>query len=132
MIQLPLRAVNGEAGKPARGCEVGSCIKSIAKALSAVARRMASTNKAWDSRARTSAKRTIGRWRLTAVLGLAAVLAGDPVGLQASDHADPVALKHPETNITGLFFFPQGDQMILIFNVRRSLRNPKPYTLEPY
>jgi len=66
------------------------------------------------------------------VLGLAAVLAGDPVGLQASDHADPVALKHPETNITGLFFFPQGDQMILIFNVRRSLRNPKPYTLEPY
>lgn len=51
---------------------------------------------------------------------------------RASDHADPVALVYPEANITDLFFFPQGDRMILVFDVRRALRNPKPYNLEPF
>src|SRR5262245_36196926 len=50
----------------------------------------------------------------------------------ASDHADPIALTSPESNITDLFFFPDGDQMILVFDVRRSLRNPKPYNFDPF
>jgi hypothetical protein len=73
-----------------------------------------------------------GAWKLAALVLLAAALAGAPARLEASDHADPVALRHPESNITGLFFFPRGDRMILIFNVRRALRNPKPYNLEPF
>jgi hypothetical protein len=71
-------------------------------------------------------------WPL-AVAALAAVLvASVPPLLRASDHADPTMLQGPETNITGLFFYPQGDQMVLIFNIRRALRNPKPYDLTPY
>ncbi|MBZ5560306.1 MAG: DUF4331 domain-containing protein [Acidobacteriia bacterium] len=52
--------------------------------------------------------------------------------LQASDHADPMILTDPNSNITGLFFFPKDDQMILILNVRRALTAPKPYDLAPY
>lgn len=55
-----------------------------------------------------------------------------PAAVQASDHADPMSLKEPLSNITGLFFFPKGDQMILIMNVRRSLTAPRPYQLEPF
>jgi hypothetical protein len=68
---------------------------------------------------------------LIPIVGLA-LLALLPPAIRASDHADPLNLKDPEANITDLFFFPRGDQMILIFNVRRSLLNPKPYNLEPY
>jgi len=69
--------------------------------------------------------------RMMAALAISSVLAmGRPV--LASDHADPVALGDPESNITDLFFFPQGDQMILIFNVVRSLLAPEPYNLEPF
>ena len=41
----------------------------------------------------------------------------------ASDHADPIGIDptKQEPNITGLFFFPDGDDMIVIFNVRPSL-----------
>ena len=60
-------------------------------------------------------------WALSAVALLAALFTLAPSLLEASDHADPTALKEPESNITDLFFFPQGDQMILVFNVRRSL-----------
>lgn len=52
--------------------------------------------------------------------------------LQASDHADPMVLEKPDANITGLFFYPKDDQMILVFNVRRALTAPRPYNLEPY
>jgi len=52
--------------------------------------------------------------------------------IRASDHADPMNLKDPESNITDLFFFPKGDQMILILNVRRALTKPKPYNLAPF
>jgi hypothetical protein len=55
-----------------------------------------------------------------------------PATVQASDHADPMSLKEPLSNITDLFFFPKGDQMILIFDVRRALTAPKPYQLEPF
>lgn len=40
-------------------------------------------------------------------------------------------LENPQSNITDLFFFPQGDRMILILDVRRSLREAKPYALDP-
>ncbi|MEB2844558.1 hypothetical protein GAO09_03450 [Rhizobiales bacterium RZME27] len=55
-----------------------------------------------------------------------------PCFAAASDHADPVNLTDPEANITGLFFYPDGEDMILILNVRRSLRKPKPYDLSDY
>jgi len=71
-------------------------------------------------------------WAFSALITLLALLALLPSAIRASDHADPLNLKDPEANITDLFFFPRGDQMILIFNVRRSLLNPKPYNLEPY
>ncbi len=52
----------------------------------------------------------------------------------ASDHADPMWLAEDEqeANITGLFFFPDGDRMVTIFNVRRALTGPPPYNLEPF
>jgi hypothetical protein len=55
-----------------------------------------------------------------------------PMAVRASDHADPTDLTDPNANITDLFFFPKGDQYILIFNVRRALTAPKPYDLAPY
>jgi hypothetical protein len=69
---------------------------------------------------------------LPVLILFAALFALAPSVLRASDHADPMNLQDPEANITGLFFFPKGDQMILIFNVRRALLNPKPYNLKPY
>ena len=69
---------------------------------------------------------------LPALTLLAVLFALAPSFLRASDHADPMALKEPESNITGLFFFPKGDQMILVLNIRRGLTNPKPYNLEPF
>lgn len=50
----------------------------------------------------------------------------------ASDHADPTRLLYPESNITDLFFYPDGDRMTLIFNVRRALLNPPPYNLTSF
>ena len=67
-----------------------------------------------------------------ALLLLAALIASPTAPARASDHADPTNLTDPNANITGLFIFPQGDQYILIFNVRRSLTDPKPYDLSPY
>jgi hypothetical protein len=66
-----------------------------------------------------------------AMLFLAATLSRIAV---ASDHADPMWLAEDEqeANITGLFFFPDGDRMVVIFNVRRSLTAPPPYNLEPF
>ncbi|MGR9087629.1 MAG: hypothetical protein ACU841_11215 [Gammaproteobacteria bacterium] len=57
-----------------------------------------------------------------------------PLAGQASDHADPIDLD-PDTqepNITGLFFYPEGDNMIVAFNVRRSLTAAPPYDFDPY
>src|SRR4051812_40521543 len=67
------------------------------------------------------------------VLAFAFVLLSPvPRAVEASDHADPMMLREPDANITGLFFFPKGDQMILVFNVRRALTAPKPYHLDQY
>ena len=55
-------------------------------------------------------------------------------GCRASDHADPMWLPEDEqeANITGLFFFPEGDQYIAILDVRRALTAAPPYDLEPW
>jgi hypothetical protein len=52
----------------------------------------------------------------------------------ASDHADPFEIAPDEqaANLTGLFFFPDGHQMIAILDVRRSLTAAPPYILEPF
>lgn len=70
-------------------------------------------------------------WKIVSTV-LAAVLLMTVRPAAASDHADPVALGDPESNITDLFFFPQGDRMILIFNVTRALLTPEPYNLRPF
>jgi hypothetical protein len=71
-------------------------------------------------------------WGLPGVIAAAVLFALTSSFLRASDHADPMALREPESNITGLFFFPKGDQMILILNIRRALIDPKPYNLAPF
>jgi hypothetical protein len=71
-------------------------------------------------------------WGLTALTLAVSLFALAPSVLRASDHADPMNLTDPDANITGLFIFPKGDQLILIFNVRRALTNPKPYNLSAY
>ncbi len=76
-------------------------------------------------------RRYWGAW-LRLVLMPLMVVALAPCLVAASDHADPVNLTDPEANITGLFFYPDGEDMILILNVRRSLRKPKPYNLSDY
>jgi len=78
-------------------------------------------------------KRTLVGWSILPVLVLACLLL-EPMqrAAEASDHADPMILTDPFGNITGLFFFPKGDQMILVFNVKRALTAPKPYKVEPY
>jgi len=50
----------------------------------------------------------------------------------ASDHADPVVVTDPNANITDLFFFPKGDQYVVIMCVRKSLLSPPPYGLGPF
>lgn len=81
-----------------------------------------------------SARRTnrLTGWAGLLLILFSALLLLVPRAARASDHADPAAVTEPEANITDLFFFPKGDQMILIFNVRRALTNPKPYNFKPY
>jgi hypothetical protein len=79
------------------------------------------------------ARRKLAVWLLPALVLSLALLAPGPSAIRAADHADPLVVSdHPETNITDMFFFPKGDQMILIFNIRRALTNPKPYHLDPF
>lgn len=69
-------------------------------------------------------------WAVVTLFGF--LLLAVPIVALASDHADPTDLTDPNANITDLFFYPKGDQYILIFNVRRALTAPKPYDLTPY
>ncbi|MCI0617984.1 hypothetical protein L0244_33845, partial [bacterium] len=68
------------------------------------------------------------------ILLLTFILGFFPISGMSSDHADPQWLDpdQAEANITGLFFFPDGDQMIAILDVRRSLTANPPYKLDPY
>ena len=63
-------------------------------------------------------------------LGLAVLFL--PAALGASDHADPLVLEVLESGITDLYAFPDGDQLIVMLNVRRALTTPPPYQLEPF
>ena len=69
---------------------------------------------------------------LAALLLFSALLIPGPG--RASDHADPMWLAEDEqeANITGLFFYPDGDRWVAILDVRRSLIGPPPYNLEPF
>src|SRR5258706_8624161 len=71
-------------------------------------------------------------WLTLAAAIVVGIMSLASAALQASDHADPMILAEPYSNITGLFFFPKDDQMILVFNVRRALRKGKPYELTAY
>jgi hypothetical protein len=55
-----------------------------------------------------------------------------PARLNSSDHADPIVLEVLESGITDLYAFPEGDQLIVMLNVRRALTTPPPYQLEPF
>ncbi|HET9766656.1 MAG TPA: DUF4331 family protein [Thermoanaerobaculia bacterium] len=66
--------------------------------------------------------------RLVASL-LAAAFVVAVMPAMASDHADPVILDNKESNLTDLFFFPQGDRFVLIFDVRGNLTAPPPYSV---
>ncbi len=51
----------------------------------------------------------------------------------ASDHADPlVVVDDPEANLTDLFFFPHGDNYVVILNARRATLKGKPFPVTPY
>lgn len=53
--------------------------------------------------------------------------------VNASDHADPIKLSDPlEPDLTGLFAFPYGDNLILVLNTYRGLTFDGPYNLEPF
>ncbi len=68
---------------------------------------------------------------LAAALVLAAVVPPPP--LHASDHADPILLSESGPGITGLFFFPDGeDRLILVLATNPGLKTDPPYDLEPY
>ncbi len=67
-----------------------------------------------------------------ALLALALSLWLSPAPVEASDHADPTMLTELEGGITGLFVFSEGDQMIVILNVRRRLLAGPPYELHPF
>lgn len=71
----------------------------------------------------------LAAWGLTALVLAIFLLAP---AARASDHADPLNLTDPNANITGLFIFPKDDQYVLIFNMRKSLTEAKPYDLSPY
>lgn len=51
---------------------------------------------------------------------------------RASDHADPIGVKVPESDITDLFLFPDGDQLVVVLAVRPSLTGSGPYDVAPY
>ncbi len=73
-------------------------------------------------------KRWLGVGALSPAIALALVVLA-PMAVRASDHADPlVAAK--ESNLTDLFFFPQGDRFVLVFDVRPASTAPLPYDLD--
>jgi hypothetical protein len=67
-----------------------------------------------------------------AAAALLVLCAGRPVTVVASDHADPQVLRDADGNITDLFFFPDGDRYVVIFNVHRSLTALPPFELAKY
>ena len=73
-------------------------------------------------------KRWLGVGASSPAIALALVVLA-PIVVRASDHADPVG-GAKESNLTDLFFFPQGEQFVLIFDVRPASTAPLPYDLD--
>jgi hypothetical protein len=71
-------------------------------------------------------------WVCSVLILVVGLLVLAPPGILASDHADPINLEEPDSNLTDLFFYPMGDQMILILCARRALITPGPYDLAPF
>jgi hypothetical protein len=73
--------------------------------------------------------------KLLVVIILLAVSTAAPLAY-ASDHADPFPFigdgPPRDALITDLFFYPKGDQYILMFNIFRALNTAPPYNLTPY
>jgi hypothetical protein len=69
---------------------------------------------------------------LPVVAVAAALAAAAALPATASDHADPLGIRVQESGLTGLFFFPDGDDMILVLAARRALTGGGPYDVEPY
>src|SRR5215212_855035 len=65
--------------------------------------------------------------RLIILAALVLAMAG---AAYASDHADPAALETKEAGLTDLFFFPQGDDYIVMLNVFPGLSSNPPYKLD--
>jgi hypothetical protein len=63
--------------------------------------------------------------------GAAALLLLLGAAAYASDHADPLIFEIRESGITDLFFFPDGDNYVVIFDVRPGLSTAEPYDLTP-
>jgi len=72
------------------------------------------------------------RSALVAVAATLLLVTAFPRPLSASDHADPITLGTLEAGLTGLFVFPDGDDMVLALGVVRGLTSPGPFDLEPY
>jgi hypothetical protein len=79
-----------------------------------------------------STRKRGSRMKNASILSIALALLLFPAAINSSDHADPVNLEVLESGITDLFAFPDGDQMVVILNVRRALTAPPPYQLEPF
>ncbi len=76
--------------------------------------------------------------RYFALLVVVLALFPAPALVRASDHADPSLPSEfdpelaKEPNITGLFVFPDGDQLVFILTVYKSLNSSPPYNFEDY
>jgi len=64
------------------------------------------------------------------VAGLVLVLCA--AGASASDHADPGGTGPLEPDITGLFVFPEGDELVVILTFRPRAPSGPPYGLVPF
>ncbi|UVC19432.1 hypothetical protein [Mesorhizobium onobrychidis] len=90
---------------------------------------------ATERRRRSVSAERAGRgifWKLLALSVISVATGVELSATRASDHADPIELVYPNANVTDLFFFPQGDRMIIVFDVRRALRDPGPYQPDPF
>ena len=65
-------------------------------------------------------------------LCLLAALLLSPIAVSASDHADPVILTNVDVGITGLFVFPDGEDMIVILTLRRGMQDETAFDLESF
>ncbi len=83
------------------------------------------------SRSRTGTGTGTGTRTGTAAAFLAALLLV-AAAAGASDHADPITLSNLDAGLTGLFVFPEGDDLVFILTLHRGLTSTPPYDLEKF